>query len=241
MSEPNWKKSQITESGNYPKQSFKGVLKAIYPTVTDSGIPVLQLDFEDGKTYNMPTSAKDGQYGVHEDGTVDGFMAIGQFIASIEKLNRDTGLPTDDENPAAHIQTFFAFIDGNDGNPAGFKTDPDIIGKTLHNVARPRQVGDAAQTSKYPDWTIGQIDGLTATAPKPKGRPSATAKGKATPAPAQSDITGIVLDALGDPASISEVFTALGKKYKVSEIRAALDSLKAQGMVTEQGGKYQVV
>lgn len=236
MTEQEWKKSSVIESGNYPKNSFVGVLKAIYPTVTETGIPVLQLDFEDGKTYNMPTSAKDGQYGVHEDGTVDGFMAIGQFVQSIEKLGVVSGMPTDNPDDK-HIETFWAFVDGQ---PAGFKTEPDIVGKTLHNVARPRQVGDATQTSKYPDWTIGQIDGLTATYPKSKSKPASKPKVKEQPAQTDSVLTDGLIDALTEPKSISELFTGLGKKHKVSEIRVALDKLKAEGMVTTQGDKFVV-
>lgn len=235
-----WKRTQITESGNYPKQSFKGVLKAIYPTVTESGIPVLQLDFEDGKTYNMPTSAKDGQYGVHEDGTVDGFMAIGQFIASIEKLDAVHGIPANEGEKT--IECFVVFADGQ---PAGFRTEPDIVGKTLHNVARPRQVPAKEGKPEYPDWTIGAIEGLITQSVKKKGgypevrKPGRSAKEQ--PSPTQTDITGIVLDALPEPRSVSELFTALEKKYKVSELRVALEALKSQGIVVENNGKYQVV
>lgn len=234
-----WKKSQIIESGNYPKSSFRAVLKAIYPTFNENlQSTVLQLDFEDGKTYNMPTSAKDGLYGVHEDGTVDGFMAIGQFAASLSRLDAITGLPNDDDK-AKRIETFWAFIDGQ---PAGFKTEPDIVGKTLHNVARPRQVGDAAQTSKYPDWTIGQIDDLSAQPTKKPGKyPPKPKTVKEQPAPANSTLTDALIDILTEPKSIGGLFTELGKRFKVSEIRAALEQLKAEGMVKPDGDKYQVV
>lgn len=242
--ESNWVKAQRIESGNYPKSSFVGVFKAIYPTVKDNGMVVLKVDFEDEKTYDMQAIASskkaktpDGIFGVHEDGTYDEFLGAGQWIKSVESLDVVTGLPDSDPN-AKHIEVSFAFIDGQF---AGIKFEPDIIGRKGYNIATPKTVGDESQTSKYPDWTIGQIDGLSAQPIKKPGKYPAKPKIKEQPVSVQTDITSIVLDALPEPHSISELFTALGKKYKVSELRVALDSLKAQGIVVESAGKYQVM
>lgn len=256
-----WKKSNITESGNYPKNSFAGVLSAIYPTYNENlKAYVLQLDFEDGKTYNVraitvtkKSKSGDGVVGLHEmeDGTteVDGFTDIGQFLASIERLDAATGLPTNDPN-VRKVQTYFAWMDGN---PAGFKTEPNIVGATLYNVATPRQVGDNQQTSKYPDWTIGKIEGLKATAAP--GKPTPKTRGKfpkteikepdpTTPGtPSVEGLSDAVLATLGAiehpmPKTFREVYETLGKKYKPNELRTVFEQLEADGFIAKEGEKY---
>lgn len=228
LNEPNWIKGQRIESGNFPTSSFIDVLTAMYPTYNENlKATVLQLDFESGKTYNIPCFSKDKQWGIHEDGTYDSFNAIGQFLSSIEALGVVSGQQTahpDDK----HIEVFFAWLNGE---LTGIKTEPDIVGKTLHNVAKPRQVGDATQTSKYPDWTIGQIEGLTA-APvkvksgkypsKPKEYPSKPKAQKEQP-PTQTDNTPAIIDLL--PATIGEIYEALkakGVRCLPAEIRTVL-------------------
>ena len=232
-----WKKTTIIESGNYPKNSFKGVLKAIYPTYNEKleGY-VLQLDFETGQTYSMPLNAKD--YGLHEDGSVDGFLAIGQFLASIERIDVATGLPNTNNNDAKikRIETFWAWLDGS---PAGFKTEPDIVGCTLSNIATKRQIGDDQQTSKYPDWTIGQVEGLQAKpakpatpAKKPAGRPPAAPK--ASVAPVNDALVTQIEDKIleGVPATIGALYDSFGgpgkSPYKPDQIRTALAALQTK-------------
>jgi len=251
MSE-EWIKGKVTESGNYPKNSFIGVLKAAYPTFNEKlNGPVLQLDFESGQTYSIPLNAK--EYGLHEDGTVDGFLAIGQFLNSLEKIDIMTGEPNMNNNDPTikRIEWFFAFMDGA---PAGFKCIPDIVGCTLHNVATKRQIGDDQQTSKYPDWTVGKIEGLLAAqAPKPTPTPTlkpAAGKAKPAPKPAASADTETVDNAiydlvLGNPLPISGIYKQFGGKAKSPyipvDIRVSLDRMKTQGKVIQTGDNFEGV
>ena len=251
MSE-EWIKGKVTESGNYPKNSFIGVLKAAYPTFNEKlNGPVLQLDFESGQTYSIPLNAK--EYGLHEDGTVDGFLAIGQFLNSLEKIDIMTGEPNMNNNDPTikRIEWFFAFMDGA---PAGFKCIPDIVGCTLYNVATKRQIGDDQQTSKYPDWTVGKIEGLLAAqAPKPTPTPTlkpAAGKAKPAPKPAASADTETVDNAiydlvLGNPLPISGIYKQFGGKAKSPyipvDIRVSLDRMKTQGKVIQTGDNFEGV
>jgi len=250
-----WVKGKVTESGNYPKNSFVGILKAAYPTFNEklNGY-VLQLDFESGQTYSMPLNAK--EYGLHEDGTVDGFLSIGQFLNSLEKIDVMTGEPNMNNNDPAikRIDWFFAFMDGT---PAGFKTVPDTVGCTLHNVATKRQIGDDQQTSKYPDWTIGKIEGLLA-AQAPKSTPTlkpAAPKAKPAPKPAPSTELHLPLDGtidtdiydviLGNPLPISGIYKQFGGKakspYQPGDLRVSLDRMKTQGKVIQTGDNFEGV
>ena len=213
-----WIKGKVTESGNYPKNSFTGVLTAAYPTFNEKlNGHVLQLDFESGQTYSMPLNAK--EYGLHEDGTVDGFLSIGQFLNSLEKIDVMTGEPNMNNNDPSikRIEWFFAFMDGA---PAGFKCIPDIIGCTLHNVATKRQIGDDQQTSKYPDWSVGKIEGLLAahvSKPTPTSKPAAPkAKPALKPAPADTEaVDNAIYDLiLANPLPISGIYKQFGGKAK---------------------------
>jgi len=251
-----WIKGKVTESGNYPKNSFIGVLKAAYPTFNEKlNGQVLQLDFESGQTYSIPLNAK--EYGLHEDGTVDGFLSIGQFLNSLEKIDVMTGEPNMNNNDPSikRIEWFFAFMDGV---PAGFKTVPDTVGCTLHNIATKRQIGDDQQTSKYPDWTVGKIEGLLAAhvskpTPAPTLKPAAASKAKSAPKPAipvndvpTEDIDNAIYDLiLGNPLPISGIYKQFGGKakspYQPGDLRVSLDRMKTQGKVIQTGDNFEGV
>jgi hypothetical protein len=240
-------KANRIESGNFPKSSFNGMLKDAYFTEKDNGMIVLKLDFEDGKTYDMQAivqSAKakteDGIFGVHEDGSYDEFMNSGQWIKSVEALDAATGLPATDEK-ATHIQVGFAF---KDGVPVGIDFEPDIRGHIIHNIASfKKTVGDETQTqtSKYPDWTIGAVEGLTA--PKAPAKKGGYPKSKTAPeekaAPVNEELTNLILETIAEkPMGAGEMFVHFQKKYKVEELRKAIAALG--DAVTKQGDKYTV-
>jgi len=246
MSEPQWKKSSVIDSGNYPKTSFIGVLKAIYPTFSDglNGY-VLQLEFEDEKVYSLPLNAK--EYGLHEDGSVDGFLPIGKFIHSLEKIDVATGeINMNNNDPAIkRIETFWAWLDGA---PTGFKTEPDIVGCTLHNIATPKEVGDAEQTAKankWPEWTIKKIEGLqvkrTPTANKqvPKAPGKTQALQSAPQAEENTELQDLIRETLVKPMGLGELRLAMpDPKPKIGDIRKALESLGDE--VTLKDTKYDI-
>jgi len=271
MTQGTWKKGTVIESGNFPKNNFVGTLKAIYPTFNENlQAMVLQLDFEEGQTYNLPLNAKD--YGLHEDGTVDGFLPIGKFCNSLEKIDVATGEVNMNNNDPNIVRLAIAwgFLDGE---PSGFKAfpsnqDPEtaeniLIGCKLHNVATPREVGDAEQTAKaakWPDWTIKKIEGLQdkKIAPPAAGKkPAATNKPAPKPAvstpPTESEdklSPDLVLAAIehaakeGKKLGLTDIFKALPSKadktrYKVAEIRKCITE-DLEGAVVLNGEKYEV-
>jgi len=273
-----WKKSiKVASEGKYPKNNFSAKLAAIYPTFNEKlkGM-VLQLDFEDESVYNIPLILKsekakhvDGTFGIHEDATYDEFISIGQFLSSIERMDIKTGEPNMNNNDSTIVRLATAWAWDENHDPVGFKVYPDnqdpekseniLIGCILHNVATKRQIGDDQQTSKYPDWTIGKIEGLLAAqAPKLTTAPTlkpAALKAKPAPKPAASaelhlplngtvdtDIYDVIL---GNPLPISGIYKQFGGKakspYQPGDLRVSLDRMKTQGKVIQTGDNFEGV
>jgi len=269
-----WIPTNLVDSGLYPKNSFKGILKAIYPTFSDAmNGYVLQLEFEEGQIYSVPIFSKDGKKGLHPDGTVDRHMAIGKLITSIENIDTATGkvnMNNNDHN-IVRLKTAWGWMDDN---PAGFLVYPEnqdpeqcenvLIGCTLSNIATPREIGDTEQTAKaakWPDWTIGEIEGLKTSIPKSTksagNKPGATNKPAPKPSastpPEASEDTGLsdlILAALekaakeGKKLGLTDIFKALPNKpdktrYKVAEIRKCITE-DLEGAVIQNGEKYEV-
>lgn len=213
-----WKKG-ISKTGKFPKKAFAGILQAIYPSENANGTKLLQLDFED-----------DIQVGIYGIGkaqiTNDGIEVSGslaEFQASLEALGYQCMWGTDDQETEI----------------MGFKTEPDIIGCKVHMQPLEEQtVGDDSQTKKSIFWGIvtkvehiqtpkpPAVTKEMTTAPRPGKLPKKPQTKE--PEPSNVDITNIVIDALTEPKTISELFMNLGKKHKVSELRAAIESLKAR-------------
>ena len=235
-----WKDSNVIESGNYPKNSFKGVLKAIYPALNENlNAQELRLDFEDGKQVSVLMFNKDGQKGVFDDGDsvrVAGFK-ISKFVQSIERLSATEGQIITNNYPSIeHIKTQWAFLNEV---PAGFRTVPDIIGCTISMIATKQEIGDDQQTSKYVDWTVGGVEGLqvkpakpATSSKKPAGRPLAAPK---TPtAPVNDALVTQIEDKIleGVSATIGGLYESFGgpgkSPYKPDQIRTALATLQAK-------------
>lgn len=222
-----WKKmnaspEKFLKAEQFITKPFSGILEAIYPSETkgEKPTPLIRLDFEGGSSLSIFGLDKQ-----NDDGTYP--FALGSFIKSAEALGLEVQA-AEDEGIVQGIQIT------KDGVPL---EKPTVWIRGIED----KTVGDDSQTKSYFKWGILEKYEVTApAAPKKPGKYPAKPKTKEQPAP-QTDITGIVLDALPEPRSVSELFTALGKKYKVSELRVALDSLKAQGIVVERAGKYEVV
>lgn len=246
-------KANRIESGNYPKSSFVGKLKDIYFTnkkAGDTGITVLKLDFEDGKTYDIKAiqesdKSPDGIYGIHENGDYDEFMGIGQWMKSIEVLDAATGMPN--PNPDVTVKRISIGFGYLDGLLTGIDFEPEIRGCTLHNTAVHKTIGGPDQTSKYPDWTISRIEGLNVAA-QPEQPPAATAKrpGKFPPKtqtkePENStDLSDVVLNVLDVKTfkSIKAVFLELNKKYDPKDLRVTFNTLEQDKFIVRDGDKY---
>ncbi len=242
-------KAKRIESGNFPKSSFSGTLKEAYFTQKENGAIVLKLDFLDGKTYDMlaivvseKPNTKGQEYGVHEDGTYDDFLPVGQWLKSVESLDAVTGLPNPDAN-VKHVSIGFAFMDGL---PTGIDFEPELRGRILYNVATPKTVGTPDQTSKYPDWTISQVDGLSSAAPvsapaRKPGKLSAEPQQQQTETQTAVDLSDIVLAALDVKVlkSIKDVFKFYEKKYDFKNLRTAFETLLADGFIVQEGDRYR--
>lgn len=222
MSEPNWtpmraSPEKFLKAENFITKPFSGILEAIYTSETkgEKPTPLIRLDFEGGSSLSIFGLDKQ-----NDDGTYP--FALGSFIKSAEALGLEVQ-EASDEGVVQGIQIT------KDGVPL---EKPKIWIRGIED----KTVGDDSQTKSYFKWGLLEKYEITASA-APTKKPGKKTK---EPTPAQ-DITGIVLDALPEPRSVSELFTALDKKYKVSELRVALDSLKAQGIVVESNGKYQVM
>ena len=223
--EATWKRG-ISKQGKFPTKAFSGIVTAIYPSQIKTGTGILELAFED--------ESKIGIYGTDKARITDDGVEVGgslaQFQASLETLGYECFWGADDI-----------------GGILGFKTEPDIIGcKLWMKPLEEQTVGDDTQTKKSIFWGIVEkIEKITTTAapapaPAKPARPGKLPKDPKIMDTPKSDITGIVIDALDAPKSVSDLFTGLGKKYKVSELREAIEQLKAQGMVLESGGKWSV-
>jgi len=227
-----WLDTEVIESGNYPKKDFVGELESIDVHVKDNGKEVLQVEFADGKTYDLLLRSDDGKYGLHEDGTVDGFWAIGKFLNSLKKLEVPAGTINMNNNDPNVVRLRPQFQWAN-GAPIHFQTIPSCIGCKIHNVATPKEIGDDQQTKKgsdWPDWTWKQVDGLQA-APATK-KPAATNKPAPKPAattPAasgdtDSSLSDLILTAFeAGNSGLTGIYFALPRKanksrYKISEI-----------------------
>lgn len=243
--EPVWKDSKIIESGNYPKNSFTDVLKNIY-VAENENLKALELrcEFESGKQVSTLMFNKERSKGVFEEEDkviVDGGK-ISKFIASIERLDARTGQVNMNNNDPSvvHIKTRWAFLDGV---PTGFRTIPDITGCTLSMIATLDTVGDDKQTSKYPDWSIGGVEGLSASkpaSPVSKSKPAAPKAGKSAPAPkpaapTNDDLIIKIEDMLleNPVMTLGEIYAKFGgagkSPYKPAEIREAIAAIQAKG------------
>lgn len=247
-------KANRIESGNYPKSSFVGKLTDIYFTekkAGDTSITVLKVEFLDGKTYDIKAiqesdKSSDGIYGIHENGDYDEFMAIGQWLKSVEALDVATGMPNPDVN-AKRITVGFGYLDGC---LAGIDFDPEIRGCILYNTASPKTVGAPDQTSKYPDWTISKIDGLNANVGTKPEQPPAAAPAKRPgklPPKTQTkepetttDLSDVVLNVLDVKTfkSIKTVFQELNKEYDPKDLRSTFVTLEADKFIIRDGDKY---
>ncbi|MDD5616344.1 MAG: hypothetical protein PHH85_09100 [Candidatus Methanoperedens sp.] len=242
--EPIWKDSNIIESGNYPKNSFTDVLKNIYVTENEN-LKALELrcEFESGKQVSTLMFNKERSKGVfeNEDKVIVDGGKISKFIASIERLDAKTGQVNMNNNDPSvvRIKTQWAFLDGV---PTGFRTIPDITGCTLSMVATLDKVGDDQQTSKYPDWSIGGVEGLSASKPAPsqapKTKPAAPKAGKAPAkpaAPANDDLIIKIEDMLleNPTMTVGDIYAKFGgagkSPYKPAEIREAIAVINAKG------------
>ncbi|MDP2366222.1 MAG: hypothetical protein Q8M94_20920, partial [Ignavibacteria bacterium] len=205
-----WKKG-ISKQGKFPSKPFSAVLVAMYPSENKNETKLLQLDFADEQQV--------GIYGLgkakvtDDEVTVSGSLA--DFQASLEALGYACMWGTDDNNEIM-----------------GFKTEPDIIGsKVWIEPLEEQTIGDDTQTKKSIFWGIvTKIEKVTATTTSAPGAATKSVRpGKLPKEPkivdtpkSNVDITGIVIDALDVPKSISDLFTGLSKKYKVSELREAI-------------------
>lgn len=252
MNEIDWTTAKRIESSKFPKNSFVGVLKALYPSISEKmGIPIVKVDFESDQSYNMPSSSQDGKFGIHDDGTYDSFMSIGQFLESIESIDVNTGQPTSDPD-ATTYQVQFAYMDGV---LSGIRTMPDILGCTLHNVAKPREVAAGQEPSKFPDWIIGEIDrAKQAMAPAPAPTPAQSPPAHSPPDQASlPDMTErwreLYVDVLEDgpktSAGILKGVKALipdqAERDIVNKDKKAITALLIEeGFITLTDGKYSL-
>ena len=219
-----WKKGK-SKAGKIPTKAFSAVLSAMYPTQISTGTGILELAFAD--------ETKIGIFGIDKARIIDDDVEVGGSLAQFQESLETLG-----------YECFW----GTEGiEILGFKTEPDIIGSKLWMKPLEEQtIGDDTQTKKSIFWgTVEKVEKITITAipaPAPAAKPGKFPKAPKTKEPETSkiDITGIIIDALDAPKSVSELFTSLGKKHKVSELRETIELLKAQGMVIENNGKWQV-
>ncbi len=225
-----WRKG-ISKQGKFPKKPFSAILEAAYPSENPNGTKLLQLDFEG--------DIQVGIYGIGKANITDDGIEVGgslaEFQASLEALGYQCMWGTD----------------GTDTEIMGFKTEPELIGcKVYMSPLEEQVVGDDSQTKKSIFWGIVTkveqvVQQLTKTTiPAAAAKPGKLPRKPQTKEPEVSvskiDITGIVIDVLVEPKTISELFILLEKRHKVSDLRTAIDSLKSQGMITESNGKWQV-
>jgi hypothetical protein len=224
----------ISKQGKFPTKAFSGIVTAIYPSQIRTGTGILQLDFAD--------EVKVGIYGIDKAKITDEGVEVGgslaQFQTSLETLGYDCLWGVENNE----ILGFDAHKDGM-----------SIIGSKIWIEPLEEQtVGDDSQTKKSIFWGIvTKVEKVQAqpipaapeapAAPKPGKYPKIPKTKEPEPDKVQHvDITGIVIDALDVPKSVSDLFTSLGKKYKVSELREAIEVLKKQGMIMESNGKWSM-
>lgn len=218
-----WRKG-ISKQGKFPTKAFSGILTAMYPSENAKGTGLLQLDFADEQQV--------GIYGTHKAKITDNGVEVGGSLADFQVSLEVLG---------------YECLWGTEGDEImGFKTEPNIIGcKLWMKPLEEQTIGDDTQTKKSIFWgTVEKIEKINTQAHpavqvmKPGKLPKIP---KTTEVPNPSvDITGIVIDALDAPKSISELFIGLNKKYKVSELRESIEQLKAQGIIVENNGRWQV-
>jgi hypothetical protein len=222
--EITWRKG-ISKQGKFPKKAFSAILRSIYPSENSKGTKLLQLEFQD--------DSQIGIYGIGKAKITDDGIEVGGSLADFQQSLEALG---------------YECQWGLENNEIlGFKTEPDIMGCKLYmQPLEEQEVGDDTQTKKSVFWGIvtkvEQVTKAPTPTPVPVTKPGKLPKKPVTKEPEASkvDITGIVIDALDEPKTISELFQGLGKAHRVSELRDAISALKSQGMVTEVNGKWQV-
>lgn len=202
--EATWKRG-ISKQGKFPTKAFSGILTAMYPSQISTGTGILELAFEN--------ESKIGIFGIDKAKITDDGVAVGGSLADFQ------------ESLVALGYECFWGADDIDGI-LGFKTEPDIIGcKLWMKPLEEQTVGDDTQTKKSILWGIVEkIEKITTTAA------AAPAPALAKPARPGKLPNPKIMDT---PKSMSDLFTGLGKKYKVSELREIIEQLKTHGMVIE--------
>lgn len=215
-----WKKG-ISKAGKIPTKPFSAVLTAIYPGEISTGTGALMLDFEN--VYNVAIFGTDKAKVTDEGVEVGGSLA--QFQESLEALGWECSWGVD----GSEIMGFKAEKDGSDLT-SGYKLYMEPLEE--------QTVGDDTQTKKSVFWGIvTKIEKATQSPAKTPNK----APAKPSKEPQSKDISGVLIDALDTPKTISELFVGLGKRYKVSELRDALGAMEKDSIVGEINGKWQVI
>lgn len=254
---------KIEQTSKYPKTNFMArLLEFVVQYNNKLQTDVLVLKFETGEEYNIPLqfenskAKKDGVYGIHPDGSYDGFMSIGLFLESLQKLSSIDGEKHTNNNDS--IDNIKVIFEWENDKPVSFETVPNVIGKVLHNVATPRKIDNQGEQSKYPDWTVAKVDLLEtkpetpvpkpetpvpkqeAPAPKPKSEVPAPKPEAPVPKPETSvglgdDIVTALIE--NGKMSVSALYTHFKTKYTVTDIRSALANLPN---IKHTGNDYEV-
>lgn len=220
MNETQWKKG-ISKAGKIPTKPFSAILTAIYPGEIANGTKALMLDFDN--EYNVAI------FGIAKAKITDDGVEVGGSLAQFQESLEQLG---------------FECYWGTDSNEImGFKAEKDGIDLVGHKLSmqplEEQTVGDDTQTKKSVFWGIvTKIEKVAQALAKKQPEKFVTKSGKE---PQRGDISGILIDALDTPKTISELFITLGKKYKVSELRDALGAMEKDGVVSENNGKWQVI
>ncbi len=210
-------------AGKYPKTAFSGIFHGYEITENKNKTKVLRLLFDEDTIVEIYGRGK------LDNGKAPG--KLGEYIASLAVLGIRS-IAQQDNNELVNLRHIPTIEDGSY--------------RMFISPIIEKKVGDDQQTQDSTWW--GHVDKLEKVKTQtPAQAPAApvTKPGKLPKAPktkeAPEDISDLLIEALADaPMTVSELFVKLGKAHKVSELRVALESLKSQGMITEDNNKWVV-
>ena len=213
--------------GKYPKESFTGVLKSIFPSETKGGKGILKIQCEDESEFMVT-----GLSSVTQEAT-PGFMGVGKFLDSLLKAMKAAGI----KEPEAFWQ-----YEGD--TIMAFTTQPDYAGAKCSFKCTPQKKVGTEETEYPPEWTVERYEARKQTPGKLPAQPQ-TKEYSQDMAEKWKEILVDMPEAMNEAAIMKHLKTAVADEKQRKALndcrKVSLETLVKYGFLSIENGKYQVV